>query len=79
MATMAVGLITHPQQAEDILAQGRADLIAIGREALANPNWVLQAAQMLDLDAPFSVLPTQSGWWLEGRQRTSDFYDPDAS
>ncbi len=78
MATMAVGLITHPQQAEEILAQGRADLIAIGREALANPNWVLQAAQMLGLDAPFSVLPTQSDWWLEGRQRTSDFYDPDA-
>jgi len=33
IATIAVGLILHPQQAEDILIQGQADLVAIGREA----------------------------------------------
>ena len=39
IATMAVGLILHPQQAEDVLVQGQADLIGIGREALFDPNW----------------------------------------
>lgn len=78
MATMAVGLITHPQQAEDILAQGRADLIAIGREALVNPMWALHAATTLGADTDFSTWPEQSGWWLAARQKTSEFYDPDA-
>jgi 2,4-dienoyl-CoA reductase-like NADH-dependent reductase (Old Yellow Enzyme family) len=35
---MAVGLILHPQQAEDILSEDRTDLIAVGREALFDPN-----------------------------------------
>jgi 2,4-dienoyl-CoA reductase-like NADH-dependent reductase (Old Yellow Enzyme family) len=78
MTTMAVGLITHPQQAEDILAQGRADLIAIGREALVNPMWALHAAATLGADRNFSTWPEQSGWWLASRQKTSEFYEPDA-
>ncbi|MFK7835718.1 MAG: NADH:flavin oxidoreductase/NADH oxidase [Sulfitobacter sp.] len=76
MTTMAVGLITHPRQAEEILAQGRADLIAIGREALVNPMWALHAAQTLGADSQFDMWPQQSGWWLAARQKTSDFYDP---
>lgn len=78
ITTMAVGLITHPQQAEDILAQGRADLIAIGREALVNPMWALHAAATLGADTNFSTWPEQSGWWLASRQKTSEFYEPDA-
>jgi 2,4-dienoyl-CoA reductase-like NADH-dependent reductase (Old Yellow Enzyme family) len=77
IATMAVGLITHPQQAENILAKGQADLIAIGREALVNPMWALHAAQTLAPDPQFTDWPEQSGWWLASRQKTSDFYDPD--
>src|SRR6185503_19099254 len=42
--TMAVGLILTPQQAEAALQAGRADLIAIGREALYDPNWPAHAA-----------------------------------
>ncbi|KIN74923.1 NADH:flavin oxidoreductase/NADH oxidase [Sulfitobacter guttiformis] len=76
MTTMTVGLITHPQQAEDILAQGRADLIAIGREALVNPMWALHAAQTLGHDTNFATWPQQSGWWLASRAKTSDFYTP---
>ncbi|MEM5472835.1 NADH:flavin oxidoreductase/NADH oxidase [Hoeflea sp. AS60] len=76
MTTMAVGLITHPQQAEAILADGRADLIAIGREALVDPNWALHAARDLGYDTTFETWPRQSGWWLAGRQKTSDFYEP---
>jgi 2,4-dienoyl-CoA reductase-like NADH-dependent reductase (Old Yellow Enzyme family) len=74
MTTMAVGLITHPQQAEDILAQGRADLIAIGREALVNPMWTVHAAQALEFDTDFETWPEQSSWWLSSRQKTSDLY-----
>ena len=77
LASMAVGLITHPQQAEDILREGRADLIAIGREALVNPMWGVHAAQSLGYDEKFETWPEQSGWWLANRQKTSDFYQAD--
>ena len=45
--TMAVGLITEAQQAEDILTRGQADLIAIARAALRNPHWSWHAADAL--------------------------------
>ena len=38
--TQAVGLITHPRKAEDILRRGQADLIAIGRPYIVNPDLV---------------------------------------
>ena len=79
MKTMAVGLITHPQQAEAILTEGSADLIALGREALVDPNWALHAARDLGFDTEFTTWPKQSGWWLAGRQKTSDFYKPDSA
>ncbi len=44
VATMAVGQITEPQQAEDILEAGQADMIALGRRLLANPRWAWMAA-----------------------------------
>lgn len=45
IATAAVGLITEPEQAEQILQQGSADLIFLGRELLRNPNWPVMAAR----------------------------------
>jgi len=77
LATMAVGLITHPQQARSIIAEGRADLIAIGREALVDPAWPLHAATALGHDTEFDTWPEQYGWWLVRRQATSEFYLPD--
>jgi 2,4-dienoyl-CoA reductase-like NADH-dependent reductase (Old Yellow Enzyme family) len=70
IATMAVGLILHPQQAEDVLANGHADLIGIGREALFDPNWPLHARLALsDGDGEvFGAWPQQYGWWLERRE-----------
>jgi 2,4-dienoyl-CoA reductase-like NADH-dependent reductase (Old Yellow Enzyme family) len=44
---MAVGLITDAHQAEDILRREKADLIALGREMLLNPNWPIKAAKQL--------------------------------
>jgi 2,4-dienoyl-CoA reductase-like NADH-dependent reductase (Old Yellow Enzyme family) len=66
--TMAVGLILTPQQAEEALQAGRADLIAIGREALYDPNWPLRAAQALGVDPDMGRWPVQYGWWLTRRE-----------
>jgi 2,4-dienoyl-CoA reductase-like NADH-dependent reductase (Old Yellow Enzyme family) len=44
IASMAVGQITEPAQAEQILQDGKADLIAIGRKLLFNPRWAWSAA-----------------------------------
>jgi 2,4-dienoyl-CoA reductase-like NADH-dependent reductase (Old Yellow Enzyme family) len=68
LKTMAVGLILTPQQAEAALAEGRADLIAIGREALWDPNWPVHAAQALGADPEFERWPVQYGWWLTRRE-----------
>lgn len=48
--TAAVGLITSPEMAEEIVFNGRADLVAIGRELLRNPYWPLRAAKQLGVD-----------------------------
>lgn len=47
MATGAVGLISTPEMAEEILANGRADLVVLGRVLLFNPHWPLHAATAL--------------------------------
>ncbi len=70
VATMAVGLILDGVQAETILRDGQADLVAIGREALADPNWPLRAQQQLVGAADFTSWPVQAGWWLTRRART---------
>ncbi len=67
--TMAVGLIIHGDQAEQILEDGQADLIAVGREILNNPNWPMDAALKLGIEGPFRRVPPQFGWWLGTRAR----------
>jgi len=47
IATMAVGLLHQPKLAESILADGKADLIALGRGMLADPRWPWRAAELL--------------------------------
>jgi len=66
--TMAVGLILTPQMAEEALQSGAADLIAVGREALYDPNWPLHAAIALGVDPEFQHWPVQYGWWLTRRE-----------
>jgi NADPH2 dehydrogenase len=48
--TAAVGLITQPETAEEIVRNGRADVVVLGRELLRNPYWPLQAAKALGVD-----------------------------
>jgi NADPH2 dehydrogenase len=45
--TISVGLITEPQQAEEIVAGGRADFVAIARAMLYDPRWGWHAAAAL--------------------------------
>jgi 2,4-dienoyl-CoA reductase-like NADH-dependent reductase (Old Yellow Enzyme family) len=45
--TGAVGLITEPAQAEEIVREGRADLVFLARQLLRDPYWPLHAAQAL--------------------------------
>lgn len=43
--TAAVGMITEPMQADQIIRNGQADLVYLGRELLRNPYWPITAAR----------------------------------
>lgn len=62
--TGAVGMIRTPELAEQILQEGRADLIFMARQMLFNPSWPLHAAEHLGLTNQFEDWPEQYGWWL---------------
>ena len=47
ITTVAVGLISEPRQAEDIIAAGRADMVALARGMLYEPHWAWRAAAEL--------------------------------
>lgn len=51
--TGAVGYITEPVQAEQIVATGQADVIIMAREMLRHPYWPLHAARALNVDIPW--------------------------
>jgi 2,4-dienoyl-CoA reductase-like NADH-dependent reductase (Old Yellow Enzyme family) len=65
--SMAVGVIIDPQQAEDILQSGGADLFALGRELMYDPFWPLHAAAALGVDPEFSMWPEQYAWAVDRR------------
>ncbi len=68
--TMAVGLVVDPEHAQAIVADGEADLVALGRTALDDPDWPLHAQQALGAqpsDEPFRDWPLQARWAIEGR------------
>ncbi|MNT16533.1 NADPH dehydrogenase [compost metagenome] len=48
--TGAVGLITEPEQADEILSSGKADAIILARALLRDPYWPLHAAQKLGVE-----------------------------
>ncbi len=74
IATMAVGLITEPQQADDIIASGQADLVALGRGMLFNPRWPWHAAMALGAQASYPPQYERS----HPRMRAGDFLKPRA-
>lgn len=68
--TMAVGIILEAQQAEAVLQNGQADLIAVGRQSQFNPNIALHWAHDLGINTRFEDWSPEFGWWLEKRIRT---------
>ncbi|MGE0797543.1 MAG: NADH:flavin oxidoreductase/NADH oxidase [Lautropia sp.] len=63
----AVGFILDGRQAEAILQAGKADLIAIGREAYYDPYWPHHAREALGDDDQFASWPEQYAAWLKRR------------
>jgi 2,4-dienoyl-CoA reductase-like NADH-dependent reductase (Old Yellow Enzyme family) len=59
MATGAVGMITEPKQAQDIVATGEADVVLLARALLRDPYWALHAAQQLEVEPASTPWPPQ--------------------
>jgi 2,4-dienoyl-CoA reductase-like NADH-dependent reductase (Old Yellow Enzyme family) len=55
IATAAVGLITEPEQANAIVADGEADMVLLARQMLRDPYWPLHAAEALGEPASWPV------------------------
>jgi 2,4-dienoyl-CoA reductase-like NADH-dependent reductase (Old Yellow Enzyme family) len=73
--TMAVGLIVDARQAEAIVADGAADLVALAREAQDDPNFAVHAARELT-GGSYETYPVQAGPRLGGRARLLDSLGP---
>ncbi|HEX3364646.1 NADH:flavin oxidoreductase/NADH oxidase [Phenylobacterium sp.] len=74
--TCAVGLVVHAEQAEAILTAGSADLVALARELLYNPNWPIDAAQKLDADPTFAKTAPRLRYWLAKRAADVEGFVP---
>lgn len=59
LAVGAVGEITDPAQAERVLAEGRADVVLLGRAALREPSWPQRAAHELGVPGDAAPYPDQ--------------------
>jgi anthraniloyl-CoA monooxygenase len=66
IATIAVGVISSFDDVNSLVLAGRADLCAIGRAHLYDPNWTLHAAAEQDYDGPGVAWPQP---WAAGRRR----------
>jgi 2,4-dienoyl-CoA reductase-like NADH-dependent reductase (Old Yellow Enzyme family) len=65
IAVRAVGLIADPEQAEAIVASGKADMIALARAILDNPRWVWHAAERfgVKIDYPPQYARSHPSLW----------------
>jgi 2,4-dienoyl-CoA reductase-like NADH-dependent reductase (Old Yellow Enzyme family) len=65
IAVRAVGMIADPDQAEEILASGKADMVALARGILDNPRWVWHAAERfgVKLDYPPQYARSRGDLW----------------
>ncbi len=69
IATMAVGFLWDAKTCEEHIARGKADMVALARELLDDPNWPLHAAAELGADENHTMWPVEAGWWLMKRDR----------
>jgi 2,4-dienoyl-CoA reductase-like NADH-dependent reductase (Old Yellow Enzyme family) len=72
LTTIAVGLITEPEQAEAIVATGQADMVALARGMLYDPRWPWHAAAKLgaQVDAP-------KQYWRSQPQAHKNLFKPE--
>lgn len=61
--TAAVGLITEPRQAQALLETGAADVVALGRALLRDPQWPLRAARDLGVAVPWPPQLLRARHW----------------
>jgi hypothetical protein len=73
--TMAVGLITEPVQAEAVLAEGHADLVAMARELMIHADWPLRAAKELQ-GGHYDLMAPSIAHRLRRRDEQSEAYTP---
>jgi 2,4-dienoyl-CoA reductase-like NADH-dependent reductase (Old Yellow Enzyme family) len=66
LLTAAVGMITDPKYADEIITTGDADLVLLARELLRHPYWALAAEQELGAEPTW---PTQYGYAVKRRAR----------
>ncbi len=71
LATIGVGLITEPAQADAVIAEGRADLVALARAMLFDPRWPWRAAAELGAE----VSAPQQYWRSQPRGMAGLFGD----
>ena len=64
--TGGLGLITDPQQADEIVTSGQADLVFIGRELLREPYWAIKAQHTLGEEPAW---PIQYGYAVKRRAK----------
>jgi 2,4-dienoyl-CoA reductase-like NADH-dependent reductase (Old Yellow Enzyme family) len=67
MATWTVGMITKARQAEEIIAGGKADMVALARGMMFDPRWAWHAAEELGVDTEYSRMYARCapGQWPE--------------
>ncbi len=67
--TMAVGFLWDAAMCETIIGSGQADMVALARELLLDPNWPNRVAAQLGVDQHHDLWPEEAGWWLMKRDR----------
>lgn len=76
MPTVAVGMISDAHHAEAILREGHADLIALARGLMDDPNWPLHAARALGCADPLALLHAREAQRLRQLEQHSKSYPP---
>jgi 2,4-dienoyl-CoA reductase-like NADH-dependent reductase (Old Yellow Enzyme family) len=74
MPTVAVGMISDARHAEALLQEGHADLIALARGLMDNPNWPLHAARELGCANPLGLVHAREAQRLRLLERHREDY-----
>jgi 2,4-dienoyl-CoA reductase-like NADH-dependent reductase (Old Yellow Enzyme family) len=76
LPTVAVGMITEANHAETILREGQADMVALARGLMDNPNWPLHAARELGYADPLALVHEREAHRLRVLEQHSREYPP---